>query len=523
MKKTRTEWFTARAGLVLSSSTLLMAVNPAAAQFDPDDPLIVPGRVVAAVLNDRIITDIERDIKAITGLTPSVGEKNHPYIDFKFSVPSDNDAREALRDVFENADSSGQLKWWDGVAVIDGTGGQTGSLWVSSDGLDRQKFIDQQAWQSIGLVAGSSAPAWSDPRRASKGGDVLVAVLDTGVDGSHTTFGSEYGNRVAPFGESMIPGDPNTNDAGNGLDDDGDGIADEMVGHGTFLAGLVSHMAPHAGILPIRVLDSDGRGNTQQLGAGIMSAIEKGAHVIVIALGTYELAIGIPSPGALFVEEAIELAVDRGITVVASVGNRFELSGDRCLFPADLPEVIAVGGSNGGGGLALVSNVTELTTVFAPAEITGASVEDQIIGPVPGNTYRAATGTSMSTAFVAGAAALVRAQHPNWPNSKVAPESISTKIGERLELSSSDIVFALESGNLVLRPSLDLQSALDFSIDAEPPDGDVNADGKVDGVDLGVMLGWWSQLPTDGTLHRPDQNRDFVINGADLGFILGNW
>ena len=119
MKKMRTEWFTARAGLLLSASTLLMAVNPAAAQFDPNDPLIVPGRVVAAVLNDRIITDIERDIKAITGLTPSVSEKNHPYIDFKFSLPSDNDAREALRDVFETADSSGQLKWWDGVAVID--------------------------------------------------------------------------------------------------------------------------------------------------------------------------------------------------------------------------------------------------------------------------------------------------------------------------------------------------------------------------------------------------------------------
>ena len=96
---------------------------------------------------------------------------------------------------------------------------------------------------------------------------------------------------------------------------------------------------------------------------------------------------------------------------------------------------------------------------------------------------------------------------------------IATVVNSKL----SHEMVVLESGNLVLRPTLDLQSALDFSIDAEPPNGDIDANGKVDGVDLGIMLGWWGVLPTNGTLHRPDQNRDFVINGADLGIILGNW
>ena len=512
-----------RTRLVTTMLVACWSTSVAVAQFDPNDPLVLPGRVVAAVYSESVVTAISRDIKAITGRSPSVGSKDYPYVTFKFDLPLDLDARESLREVFEDELSAGRLKWWDGVAIIDGTGGQTGSLWVSNDGIDRVTFVEQQAWESIGLDPGTSSIEWVDPRQASKGGDVLVAVLDTGVDGSHGIFGVSGWNRVAPFGSSMDPGDPTIDDAGNGLDDDGDGEIDEMAGHGTFLAGLVAHMAPQAGILPVRVLDSDGRGDTQQLGEGIMYAVDHGAHVLLIALGTYELVLGTPSPGALFVKEAIEHAIERGVTVVASVGNRYQLSGDRCLFPADLPEVIAVAGANMTGQMALVSNVTELTTVCAPAESVGTTVADQIIGPVPGDTYRAASGTSMSTAFVAGAATLVRAQHPTWPDAETTLEEISGEVRIRLESSSRDVPMVLQSGAIVLRPHLDLQSALDFSIGATTPDGDVDANGTVDGADIGSMLGWWGFLPNDGTLHRADQNRDFTIDGSDLGIVLGNW
>ena len=497
----------------------VMTASPVKAQFDPEDPLVIPGWVVAAVYSEKVVGNISTEIRNITGIPPILTTKNYPYVDFKFSLPPDLDARQQIRDVFVTQRGRGNLKWWDGVARIDGTGGQTGSLWVSGMGLDEASYLDQDAWESIGLNLGGSPNTWENPRNASKGRDVLIAVLDTGIDQDHPIFG----DRIAPFGASMNPADPSIGDTGNGIDDDGDGDVDEMVGHGTFLSGLVSTIAPDAGLLPVKVLDSDGRGDTYQLGDGILHAIENGAHVILVALGTYDFGIGVPSAGALFVEEAIDQAIARGITVIASVGNRYNLSGDRCLFPANLSTVIAVGGSTMTGLIASVSNRSSLTTIMAPAVSGRPGMNEEIIGPFPGNTYRSAVGTSMSAAFVAGAAALIRAQHPEWPNAEVPVDSIALEIRDRVVQSGSSILVPLANGQVFTCPELDLQSALDFGISVHQPNGDVDADGDVDGADLGRLLGWWGRLPATGELHRADQNADFAIDGSDLGIVLGSW
>lgn len=504
---------------ICSILPVFAAANTSLAQFDPDDPLVVPGRVVAAIVAEEVVTTISRDVSFISQSPVRVSLKAMPYAEFQFNLPDSMSARAAIRDIFERERENSRIKWWDGVAVIDGTGGQTGSLWVSGPDSDQKHFYGQFAWREIGLVSEPIDAEWSNPRGVSNGGDVLVAVLDTGVDANHPLFG----DRVSPFGGSMFPADPTFDDIGNGLDDDGDGLVDEMAGHGTFLAGLVSHIAPQAGILPIKVLNSDGSGDTYQLGAGILKAVDDGAHVVLIALGTYELASGGSSPGMLMVESAIDYAVKQGVTIVASVGNRYTLSGDRCLFPANHPDVVAVGGSNEGSSLAVISNVSDFITVMAPAESMAATVTRSIIGPVPGGRFRGATGTSMSTAFVAGVAALVRAQHPEWPNGDVSSEEIGGEVASRIKLSSTDVNIALDSGVVISRPLLDIQHALDFTRTISPPDGDIDADGIVDGFDLGVVLGWWGAMPSDGTLHRVDQNRDFRVDGADLGIVLGFW
>ena len=100
----------------------------------------------------------------------------------------------------------------------------------------------------------------------STGEGALVAVLDTGVLASHEALAGV----IAPGGYDFIDNDDDPTDTANGLDDDNDGLIDEGAGHGTMVAGIVHLVAPDTRILPIRVLDDEGRGTTFTLAKGIL-------------------------------------------------------------------------------------------------------------------------------------------------------------------------------------------------------------------------------------------------------------
>ncbi|WP_053913500.1 type VII secretion-associated serine protease mycosin [Streptomyces sp. SCSIO 75703] len=262
--------------------------------------------------------------------------------------------------------------------------------------------IRAQQW---GLDALRTQEVW----RTTKGADVTVAVLDTGVEADHPDLVGNVlpGKDLVGFGAS-----------------EGDRA---WARHGTAMAGIIAGhghgpgngdgvlgIAPEAGILPVRVILEDGdparakaresRGNA--LAEGIRWAADNGADVINLSLGD-DSDSAHPEASE---DEAIQYALRQGVVVVASAGNGGE-KGDHVSYPAAYPGVIAVTAVDRYGTRAPFSTRRWYATVSAPGV-------DVIIAD-PDHRYYEGWGTSAAAAFVSGAAALVKAAHPDLTPAQV--------------------------------------------------------------------------------------------------------
>jgi hypothetical protein len=225
-----------------------------------------------------------------------------------------------------------------------------------------------------------SEKAW-DVEQGS--GDLVVAVLDTGVDVSHPDLS----------GRAL---------AGYNFVDDNQDVAD-VYGHGTHVAGIIAAsgedgygvvgLAWRVSILPVKVLDGQGSGSYSDVIAGLRYAADNGAAVINLSLG------GGARSQAL--QEAVDYARARGAVVVAAAGNEALNS---LSYPAACQGVIAVGATGDYDQRASFSNTGEGLDIVAP----GTS----IYSTTPGGGYAYKSGTSMSTPQVSGAFALLLSQRP---------------------------------------------------------------------------------------------------------------
>jgi thermitase len=237
----------------------------------------------------------------------------------------------------------------------------------------------------------------------SRGAGVTVAVLDTGIDPSHPAF---IGRLTAAW--DFLDHDTDPTDVPNGVDDDGDGHVDESFGHGTHVAGIVAVTAPEARIMMLRVLDSDGRGDILSVAAGLRWAINHGARVINLSLGMLH--------GSDIIQNLLEEAEDRGIVCVASAGNWGSDTPEE--FPASSSHASAIAAVDAWARPAPFTSYGSFVALSAP----GVSVRSAF----PGGQWRVWSGTSMSCPFVAGTAALVFAQHPDWTPDQVRERIVST-------------------------------------------------------------------------------------------------
>jgi len=198
--------------------------------------------------------------------------------------------------------------------------------------------------------------------------------------------------------------------AGDGLDQDRDGVPDGAVGHGTRVAGLIAAVgndglgipgtAWQARIMPVRVTDPEGNGFFSSLVRALEYAVTNDADVINISLAASFL------PEASRV--AIEAAAAAGIVIIGAAGN----NGVAVAFPAAAPEVIAVGSHDSGDRAdqrAGFSPRNPGVDLVAPGR---AVLTTNVLAGSADPDYILATGTSFSSPFVAGAVALILALEP---------------------------------------------------------------------------------------------------------------
>ena len=267
------------------------------------------------------------------------------------------------------------------VAVIDGT--PTPGEYAEQSALDRIQFAPAQA--------------------LAQGASTIVAVLDTGLDFANPLFQG----RVLDPGFDYVRGEPLAWDLANGRDDDGDGLVDEGVGHGSHVAGTILLIHPDALVLPLRVLDSDGNGEAFQVALAIVDAVDAGARVINLSLSTREPSIVIAA--------ALGYAELLGVHVVTSAGN----TGGEVLFPANydpqqfgwilplLPQGAQVSGDN---VLAVTAvDGADLKGAFAAwgshVDVCAPGVD--IYSAHRGGDYAWWSGTSMAAGVASGALSLL--------------------------------------------------------------------------------------------------------------------
>jgi type VII secretion-associated serine protease mycosin len=298
---------------------------------------------------------------------------------------------------------------------------------VEADARVRASYIptDPQHQSQYGNNALRLPKAWD----VARGKGVIVAVIDTGVDLGHPDLrenlvsGISFVNQVEVEdwenpGQTVV--EPFANKGP--LDDHG---------HGTHVAGTIAAAmngvgvvgaAPNAKIMPIKVLSYTRSGFGSDVAAGIVWAVEHGAKVINLSLGVYG--------GSKPVERAVRYALTKGAVVVAAMGNDREDSyleyGIHPSYPAALPGVIAVGATDDRDQTASFSNAGKWISVSAPGvDILSTTPTYEVSDPLP-YEYGAMSGTSMSTPYVSGVAALLLSLYPQMTPAQVKARLEST-------------------------------------------------------------------------------------------------
>lgn len=241
-------------------------------------------------------------------------------------------------------------------------------------------------------VNSQSVEGWALAKTNRKA-DVVVAIIDTGVDAEHPDLKAK-----------MLPGYDAYGQGKEGKD---------LQGHGTHCAGIaaaihnneigVAGFSNDAKIIPVKVLQDSGSGTYAAVADGIAWAAKSKADVLSMSLGG-------PSASQA-ITDAVALAVKNGKLVVAAMGNSGK-NPNTISYPAATPGVFSVGANDVKDKSASFSQVGKHNAISAPG-VNIMSTFPTYASGMPGTNYGSISGTSMACPGVSGLAALVKSVNPS--------------------------------------------------------------------------------------------------------------
>lgn len=314
---------------------------------------------------------------------------------------------------------------------------------------------------------------WKQPKSKKR---PVIAIIDTGVEIDHPDLaGNIWSN------EAEINGVGGQDDDANGYFDDihgydfvnSTGVIGDRNGHGTHCAGIAAAVGnngigitganPDALIMPIQVMDKSGSGNTATIIKGIDYANANGADILSMSIGGYCYSSA--------QEEALLKAFYAGKYLVAAAGNDNKdiiKMHPMCVryhcFPGAFKFVIGVMATDPSGSKAGFSNYDSDGPHFSEFDPDGpaffgdyynydiAAPGASIMSTFPGGTYRAMSGTSMSTPLVAGA--LSRLLQCRTFSSQENCQGLLIQTRDTISYNNIDLQAAMQFDELAVDPVL---------------------------------------------------------------------
>lgn len=261
--------------------------------------------------------------------------------------------------------------------------------------------------------------AWANWRPQAQ---VIIAIVDTGIDYYHPDLTNKilrYSNG-AVYGYNDIGSNARSGNSADPLDDAGHGthcagIAAAQVNNGIGVSGIAGWNGSSSAsdysytkLMPVKVLNSSGSGNSDTVATGIRWAADHGARVISLSLG---------GGGSTALSSAVTYAWSKGCVIVAAAGNS-ATNDPTNAYPAAYSNVISVASTDSTDTLSYFSNYGSWVKCAAPGSSIYSTLPIVNAGQGFGTYYGTLQGTSMATPCVAGEAALILSQNPNLTNAQ---------------------------------------------------------------------------------------------------------